>query len=294
MFRMLFLAASLLSVVNGQYYTPEPPPYCTADMSTRDIPPLTEDQAAQVSKLVQVQAVIRHGSRTPYAPLPCWKNYDVSWNNCNVTDLMLGSDSYTSQNLPANWVFRKIYDGSPNMLGGNCMTGQLIARGFEQELELGRILEAAYVGNGTDAKLRLFPTNHWDYINASRIYLRADDSTRTLMSGELLMTALFNKTALSDENGGSVAELIPIHTGDYSLDTIYPNSKVCPRMDDVDSAAYSSADYQALNNSAEVVALDQQLDDVLGAGAWDWYNVMDCFETTGEDCIFYYAFMFAW
>jgi hypothetical protein len=250
-------------------------------MSTRDIPPLTVDQAAQVTRLVQVQAVIRHGSRTPYAPLPCWKDYDISWNNCNVTDLMLGSDSYSSQILPASWIFRKLYDASPNELGGNCMTGQLIGRGFEQELELGRILEAAYVGNGTDANLRLFPSNDWDSINASRVYLRADDSQRTLMSGELLMTALFNKTAPGTAAGGSVEQLIPIHTGDYSLDTIYPNSKVCPRMDDVDRAAYASAEFQALNHSAQVEGLDAQLDSVLGAGYWAWYDVMDCFETTG-------------
>lgn len=281
MFQLIFATAWVASVVRAQYYTPEPPPYCSADMSTRDIPPLTDEQAAKVTKLVQVQAVIRHGSRTPYAPLPCWKNYDVSWNDCNVTDLMLGSDSYTSQNFPANWIFRKKYDGSPNELGGNCMTGQLIGRGFEQELELGRILEAAYVGNGTNANLRLFPSNDWDSINASRVYLRADDSQRTLMSGELLMTALFNKTAPSvNTDGGSVADLIPIHTGDYSLDTIYPNSKVCPRMNDVNNAAYSSTEYQAMNTSAEVLDLDAQLNAVLGEGYWDWNNIMDCFETT--------------
>ena len=102
---------------------------------------------------------------------------------------MLETSSYTSQQRPATWLFRKIYNGSPNYLGGNCYTGQLVLEGYKQEEAIGTTLYNAYIGGD----LKLFPTNVWSEINSTEyIYLRSDDEQRTLMSGQILMHTFFN------------------------------------------------------------------------------------------------------
>lgn len=168
------------------------PPYCTKDLSKRQIPPLSTDQLSLVTELSQVQVIVRHGARTPYAKLNCWQNYDVTWNDCNVTELMLESPSYTSPDRPASWLFRKLYDGSANDLGGNCKTGQLISEGYNQENTVGTFLYEAYLSN-TDPALNLFNTSVWTDINTDEeVYLRSDDEQRTLMSGQILLHSFFN------------------------------------------------------------------------------------------------------
>lgn len=165
------------------------PDYCLKDVSQRKIPPLTAEQQSQVASLEQVQVLIRHGARTPYMKYQCWENYSVAWNNCNVTELMLASSSYTSPNRQAPWLFRKLYDGSANALGGNCYTGQLISDGYEQEISNGEFLRQAYL----ESELALFNTSVWTEINTDElIYLRSDDEQRTLMSGQLLVHGMFN------------------------------------------------------------------------------------------------------
>lgn len=188
---MLFVIVALLLNAPSSFawFPSTPPAYCSKDVATKNIPPLTASELTQVTELKQVQVMIRHGARTPYALFSCWKDYDVIWNNCNVTELMLESPSMTSPNRPAQWLYRKLYDGSLNYLGGNCYTGQLLSEGYQQELTNGGFLYDAYI----DGPLPLFPTNEWELLNTStEIYLRSDDEQRTLMSGQILMRTFFN------------------------------------------------------------------------------------------------------
>lgn len=181
------LCMLLLPIVYG-WFPSIYPEYCSKNMRKRYIEPLTSSQLSNVLDLKQVQVIIRHGARTPYSLHSCWNNYSVTWNNCNVTELMLASPSYSSPNRSASWLFRKLYDGSENYLGGNCFTGQLILEGYKQEEINGDILKAAYF----DGKLKLFSTNDWSLIDSSNnIYLRSDDEQRTLMSGQILLHNLF-------------------------------------------------------------------------------------------------------
>ena len=170
-----------------------PPDYCSKNIASKSIPPLTANELAQVVELKQVQVMIRHGARTPYGLFPCWKDYDVSWNDCNVTELMIESPSMTSPKRPASWLFRKLYDGSATYLGGNCLTGQLISEGYQQEMINGEVLYDAYI----EGALPLFPTNQWEELNTTtEIYLRSDDEQRTLMSGQILLHTFFNVSFL--------------------------------------------------------------------------------------------------
>eukprot|EP01034_Spumella_vulgaris_P040729 gene40729-50390_t len=93
---------------------------------------------------------------------------------------MIPSNSYTSESRAAPWLFRKLYDGSPNELGGDCLTGQLLGEGYVQHIANGNYLFDQYLNQANPA-LNLFPTNRWDLLNSSsEIYLRSDDLERTL------------------------------------------------------------------------------------------------------------------
>jgi hypothetical protein len=188
----LFISLSFLLQIQA-WYPNEPPRYCNKDTTLRKIPSLTAEQSALVGKLEQVQVVARHGSRTPWAKFPCWKDYDVSWTNCNVTELMLTSPSYTADTRSAPWLFRKLYDGSANYLGGNCYTGQLLYEGYQQEQTNGRYLYEAYL----NSDLKLFPSYVWTDIDTdSEVYLRSDDAQRTLMSAQVILRSMFNVSSV--------------------------------------------------------------------------------------------------
>jgi hypothetical protein len=68
--------------------------------------------------------------------------------------------------------------------------------------------------------------------------------------------------------------------GDYGLDQIYPNSNVCPRLNDIEDSAYSSNAWIAENSSSEVLQLNRDLDSILGKGQWSWNYIFDCMMTT--------------
>ena len=242
------------------------PTYCSHDMSSRAIVPLTEAERTLVGELKQVQVVIRHGARTPYSAHPCWKNYNIDWNDCNVSDFMFSAPSGQSAD-EEGWFFRKVYDASPNELGGRCQTGQLLAEGYNQEVKNGELLRQAYIGN---TSLALFPTAVWEELDTREIYFRSDDEQRTLSSGQILVHSLFDVRR---------REVIAWHTGDYSLDTLSPNKHACPLLDKLEKKAFASEEFLAVQTSERVQQLTRDLDAVLGAGAWSWDFLMDCFMT---------------
>ena len=243
--------------------------YCSKDMPVRDIPPLSEFESSFVGNLKQVQVLIRHGARTPYSKFLCWKDYNLEWKHCNVTDLMMTSLS-PHDILHSPWLFRKVYDGSENLLGGDCLTGQLIPEGYEQETYNGLILSNVYLSGPR----KLFPSNLWDDIDKDLVYFRADDDTsgRVMMSGQLVVQSMFRSN--------DTKSIVDFHTGDYSLDQIYPNVKVCPRLDAVAKTFYSSPEWVEFNNSNAVHTMTSALSHILGEGMWTWFNLMDCFFTT--------------
>ena len=186
------VVALMVSILRTTAWFPSySPQYCSHDHSieSRRIPELSASQQANVANIEQVQVMLRHGARTPYTNYSCWLDYDVIWNNCNVTELYLASPSYNSLKRPAEWLFRKLYDGSPNYLGGNCLTGQLLYEGYKMEETNGNILYNAYL-NGT---YNIFDTDVWEDIDTNyQMYLRSDDEQRTLMSGQIVLHTMFN------------------------------------------------------------------------------------------------------
>jgi hypothetical protein len=283
----LFLFNGIISASTVNFYPSKIPEYCMDPIENedaRDIPPLSASERSKIASLKQVQTIIRHGARTPYTLEQCWNNYNIPWNNCNVTDLMIANPSYNSQKNPqGSWLFRKIFDGSANLLGGNCLTGQLIYTGYIQQERNGYNLQQAYFNNGlypndTDSDadaMKLFPSNTFEDIPQNQIYLRSDNEERTLMSGQILLHSFFNVSEI-EEN----PTIVNWHTGDYSLDQIYPNSNVCPRLNNVKKANMNSDKYQDYNNSDYIKNMDDLLNDIWGQGQWSWYDSIDCLMTT--------------
>jgi hypothetical protein len=234
-------------------------------MRTRDIPPLSTQEQQQIDQLLQVQVVIRHGARTPYMKYSCWKEYDIHWDHCNVTEVMYTSPS--SFETSTNWLFRKLYDGSPNSLGGNCKTGQLLQDGYDQETANGRILRKAYIG---PSHYHLLKSHLWEMNNPKKIYFRSDDEQRTLMSGQSLVHSFFE---IHEQ------VIIDWHTGDYQLDTLYPNSLVCPRLDNISTEAFASREYLTSPTQINKPKLEVALNEMFGQGYWDWIYMIDCLMT---------------
>ena len=201
---IILLIACYLSISNAivkQYHPTVYPEYCSKHIKdTHKIEPLSTYDRDRVEELVQVHSIIRHGARTPWTALKCWRHYDVPWSHCNVTELMVTSPSSTGNNAfsgstssgsgsttdslgagdgsyDTNFIFRKLYDGSRDLLGGDCLTGQLISEGYEQERDLGHLLYDFYLNNkddsgsatGSGGALNLFPSDLWNNIDHRQV-----------------------------------------------------------------------------------------------------------------------------
>lgn len=140
-------------------------PYCSTpeQMKQRAIPPLqTNDSTSSSPQLIHVTALIRHGARTPYASPSkyiCWDDYWTNpltgiWN-CDLktytappstTKLKLNNGNLMEEE--ADFLFEKHYDAlvlesgnrTGNELNGDCQLGQLLMRGYEQELMNGYVV----------------------------------------------------------------------------------------------------------------------------------------------------------
>lgn len=180
---------------------------------------------------------------------------------------MSHSPNGTARSPP--FIFRKLYDGSPTVLGGTCHLGQLVVEGFEQEAANGRALGAAYIGHGP---LKLFAREELGAMQALALYLRSDDdpSFRTEMSGEALVQSMF-EARREDVT-------LRWHTGDFALDEIAPNHNVCPALSGVEREAMASAEWAAYNQSAAVRELDARMEKELPG--YQWEHMLDCLGTT--------------
>mmetsp|Transcript_14466 Transcript_14466/g.27210 ORF Transcript_14466/g.27210 Transcript_14466/m.27210 type:complete len:715 (+) Transcript_14466:2394-4538(+) len=142
------------------------------------------------TSLLHVTAIIRHGSRTPYDNHSCWKGWETQSWNCDlktmtapptVEQIMFlqkqqqqqqgvegvveidSSGSTTTTTIAtdtAMFLFEKNYNALQNppqlanFLNGTCQKGQLLLRGYVQELENGIMLRKTYmkevIGQGKD------------------------------------------------------------------------------------------------------------------------------------------------
>jgi hypothetical protein len=127
-------------------------------------------------------------------------------------------------------LFRKEYMQGREQLPGNCMLGQLTETGRQQQLTNGANVYEAYTAAG------LLPTVLTKDVE-DRIFLRADDCPRTLMSGEALLEGIYppGRRATSGP--------LTMNTMDLKFETIVPNTNVCPKLSDAYAANEATTSY---------------------------------------------------
>lgn len=254
-------------------------------MDERAIPPLPIDylQKYPTLHLLQSHVLLRHGARTPDHPSVCWTGYDEFWD-CEITTLMAPHDlmdddirqglggmvSKAPGEGGGQFLFEKIYDALQpplyNTLGGTCLTGQLIKRGYLQEFSNGRHLRDAYIKG--EAYQRLFANASYEtgrpYGESTRF--RGDDQQRILLSGQTVIRGLFDV---------AVDTVVPFHTAELKLDPIYTNKRICPRLREIERSVINSRVFQERNSSEEVRELSVLLDSTNS----NWDHIMDCLMT---------------
>ena len=197
----------MLAILNA--FAAAPLPYCNVAMDTGRIPPLPP-----ATTLVQVQVLIRHGSRTPagMTGTHCWAGEELATFDCTAT-LLEAPDA----SRPSGVHYSKHYSRGRNKLPGNCMIGQLVRDGLEMCRMSGRHLRTAY-----RALLPASPVG-----NEDAFHLRSDDVPRTLASGQALFAAMYENVT---SGPGSGPAPVTWHTMDSGSDseTLLPSHLVCP------------------------------------------------------------------
>lgn len=227
---------------------------------------------------------------------------DTEWN-CKLTTIMTppspltiseeeGLDNTDSKELDTSFfLFEKFYDALPylkeglsNELNGTCQAGQLLLRGYEQELKNGAILRDAYTytydSMDTDERMRLIELSFHEFSawDPNHLRFRADADQRTIMSGQVLLRGLLDNEAEAYFRETGEYPTIPLHIADKERDVLSPSAKVCPRLNEIADRARQSEEYQAFNTSKETLEVQYFLDN--SVGRMDDNKILDCLMTT--------------
>lgn len=321
--QIFMLCMSITSLANGspefdpksKWYTrySQYPEYCSTEeqMNERAIPTLNSSDDGVESELLHVTAIIRHGARTPWTKHVCWSGWDEQKWDCELKTMTSppsqpeilqleknGAGNIQIDGEGAMFLFEKNYDALhdppqlKNTLNGTCQTGQLLLRGYVQELHNGRMLRKAYTkekknddSDGSVAEnMVLFDLNqdmeHRPYEEPS-LYYRSDDDQRTIMSGQVLLRGLFGDIIQqhSEELGAQIDPTIAVHTADRSQDILSPNPKVCPRLQDLYDEATKSKEYiDRFVKSEESKAMQK-------IATEQFHADMDMFQFEALDCL---------
>jgi len=208
-----------------------------------------------------------------------------------------GQPEQTSAGADAMFLFEKRYDALQNPprlsneLNGTCQRGQLLLRGYDQELANGQHLRNAYAfygqqgddqGAAVDKRMRLFdltdmnPKDGLPYAEPN-LRFRADDDQRTLMSGQVLLRGLFGEEFAKHSETMGEDPIIPLHTADRSRDVLGLEQHMCPRLNDLGTQAEQSKEFQSLNNSLEAITIRTMMERELGGDFLD--AAIDCLMT---------------
>jgi len=205
-------------------------------------------------------------------------------------------ENQPAQGSQAMFIFEKHYDALrdpsnnlANVLRGTCQVGQLILRGYEQELQNGKFLRDAYIyfgesDEGHDSRMRLIDGSTatrddtiypWDKYH---LWYRADDDQRTLMSGQVLLRGMLGPEIESYFDKNKVYPVLPLHTADRPLDVVDVNEQICPRLAEIRERFEESQVFRSFNESGEAKVLRDFQKNVLGTQPD--MDAIDCLMTT--------------
>jgi len=314
---------------------PSYPEYCSTphQLEARKIPPLVTGNNSNsvghgkyTTQLLHVSTIIRHGARTPWGAHNCWSGFWSPNSTTSVWDCALTTitsppaqpqvsfaehehitDPTKLDGLGAMFLYEKRYDAlhNPshnlkNELNGTCQSGQLLLRGYGQELHNGRMLRATYIRDKQNplpphaALFDLTLDNAYSGHNGTRrpyeaphLYVRADDEERTVMSGQVLLRGVFGDLVQRhwDDLKANLAHLegtdptIVMHTADKWQDVLQPNTYLCPRLEDLRHEAKESEDYVGKFHKSDESHTMRRLLDELGGDFGGSGVAQDCMMT---------------
>ncbi|XP_012558055.1 lysophosphatidic acid phosphatase type 6 [Hydra vulgaris] len=169
-------------------------------------------------QLLQVQAVFRHGARTPttdsnYKDIPNTEPY--FWDKSHLMTLPHVDIEYKVQ-LPDGKcrpisLIEEFYKKTGALEGG-CLSGQLTKVGQQDAYLLGKWLEDEYINK--HKLLGMYSTKD--------VYVRSSNIDRTILSAKCVLAGLFSKDGFK--------EVPIIITSEHDDEILYPNYSVCDSL----------------------------------------------------------------
>ncbi|KAL3937473.1 MAG: hypothetical protein SGBAC_007430 [Bacillariaceae sp.] len=288
-------------------------------MRERHVPDLYIPNGTNIghTKLSHVTVVLNHGARTTMGPKTnglCWDGYweneETGVWNCDIKTYLsppsqkriYEEEDEDSHGGAPMFLFDLVFDALKpplsNTLNGTCQEGQLLLRGYEQQLYNGKLLRRAYLFDPKSGEserpssnplqsMTLFSLDgHSDGDTVSPpwdrhlLYVRSGDSQATMMSGQILMRGLFEyeleEHAETGQSGMGSFPSIPVHTADDTMDILGGFQKNCPKLDGLKRESFSAKEYKQFYNSIE----SQQVRGFMADQLSHDHGLFDCMMTT--------------
>ena len=200
--------------------------YCQADPFV----PSSVPNAAPSGYVLQfAQIITRHGDRVPTDQPVMVVNDSLLWN-CTLENLGIPTvtDSGASLDAPGR-LYRLSYMPGREMLPGNCMYGQLTAKGAAQHYALGKNFNAAYL------QVNPIVSAYTD------VWVRSTNLQRTVNSVQADLLSVFPLPPSPQAQ----QQVINIRSIDDNTDNLSPNTNLCPRLSAVYHQQEDTPQYQA-------------------------------------------------
>ncbi|KAJ2391978.1 hypothetical protein GGI05_002799, partial [Coemansia sp. RSA 2603] len=216
------------------------------------------------AQLQLVQAVVRHGDRTPVHQIP---NDDTTWFCDGIEeDIYLHAANQPERNNTGSYqqvieipTWNKKYGFAYQLWKGTCDSGQLTDHGKLQHRTLGSKLRSIYVD-----KLGFLSDK---LVRNSEVYARTTYIWRTKNSAESLLGSLW------PDRGFTPDVAIPIHTYPQQIETMYGNSDACPAIRSIRNSMIKSDQFQKfLQDQGPLMSRLASIFDINGN---DWKNTWD-------------------
>jgi len=208
--------------------------------------------------LRQVQAITRHGARSPFMALP---NQEEIWY-CSMSSASIPDiEDERFDQPPVSRLYRQKYIRNREVLPGNCSQGQLTAIGYQNHLELGRKFRQKYVDT-----LKFLSPN----LNPEEFYLRSSDSPRTISSAEAQMSGFF-----PPQKRSYATYMLDIFTIEKGTEDLIPDGH-CPTLTKLCTAVQNTSEWQ--EKIASYDSLLEKLASIFGVGIEEmplWVDLYD-------------------
>ncbi|KAI8070398.1 histidine phosphatase superfamily [Gongronella butleri] len=220
------------------------PSYYDYCLATAPVPhkykPLDDD-----AELAFVQAILRHGDRTPLNTFP---HDDMVWNDCSHqldTITLTDAGSKMPNKHMGMAVQQRIFTAQGNstfsfdMYRGDCEFGQLTDKGKDMHRDLGRQLRSIYVD-----QLGYLPND----FELEQMFVRTTNVWRTKNSAEGLMDGLYPKKHWKH------GLVMPLYTAPARMENMSPNTDFCPKLSVLTDQAYAEDTWKAFLASQQPAA----------------------------------------